>query len=163
MKMDPFHSVMEQFNSGAPIPPVSASDIKQMWDATHRMNAERPPRPNVAIGLGVYAAYGVEAAASRPEEFMAIMWRYRLVSALVERGVLSDYMNGDELDEKAFHAAATIPCGKEDLAEAMVQLRLTQSPAEVVKRAKEEMRAGGYDADKPNIDGRFLDWLRDNC
>lgn len=156
--VDHLHVVMEQFNSNAPIPAVSASDIKQLWEASRRI----PPRPNVAVGLGVYAACGVEAA-SRPEQFMWVSFRLSLMSALVGRGVLNDYMHGGDLDEKVFRAAATIPCSKGDVAEAMVQLKLAQSPAEIVAKAKEEMRGEGYDADKPNIDGNFLDWLRDNC
>ena len=52
-----------------------------------------------------------------------------------------------------------IPCNKDDWAGVLAQLALAQSPAEVVAKAKEEMR----DADKPSIDGKFLYWLRDNC
>ncbi len=32
-------SMIKQFNDGALIAPVSASDVKQLWDATRRMNA----------------------------------------------------------------------------------------------------------------------------
>jgi hypothetical protein len=130
-----------------------------MWDAARRM----PSKPNVALGLGAYAAYGVEAASSRPDQFTAIWRRHNMLAALVGRGVLKDYMDGDQLNEKVFTAAATIPCNKEDLAEAMVQLKLSLSSAEIVAAAKEEMRAAGYDADEPKVDGKFLDWLRDNC
>ncbi len=154
-------AVIKQFNDGAPIAPVSASDIKQLWDATRRMNADMPPSAEVrAIGLSVYAAYGFEAASAGPEQFMPIQWRHTLMSALVERGVLDDYKNGGELDEKVFRAAATIPCNKEDIGETMMPLVFAQISAEDGKKAKEEMLAGGYDPDKPNIDGKFLDWLR---
>jgi hypothetical protein len=68
-------------------------------------------------------------------------------------------MHGEELDEKVFHAAATIPCNKDDWAGVLAQLGLAQSSAEVVAKAKEEMD----DTDKPSIDGKFLHWLRDNC
>ncbi len=161
MEMNPeqLEQQRKQLEDGAPIPPVDASDIQQMWDAARRM----PSKPNVAMGLGAYAAYGVEAAFSRPERFMAIWLRQNILAALVGRGVLKDYMDGDQLNAEVFTAAATIPCNKDDLAEATVQLMLSQSPAEVAATAKEEMRAAGYDADKPKIDGKFLDWLRDNC
>ncbi len=67
------------------------------------------------------------------------------------------------MDEKAFVAAATMPCNKDDIAEAMIQLHLTQVPAEVAARGREEMRAEGYDPDKPMIDRKFLDWLQEKC
>jgi hypothetical protein len=152
-------AVAETFNSGAPIPPVNAFDIRQMWDASRRMNAEMSLDPNHAVGLGVYAAYGVEAASTRPEQFILVHLRHSLMSDLVGRGVLNDYMQGEELDEKVFHAAATIPCSKDDWAGVLVQLSRAQSSAGVVEKAKEEIR----DTDKPSIDGKFLHWLRDNC
>src|SRR5438105_4155294 len=74
----------KQLNDGAPIAPVSAADVKQLWDATRRMNADMPPSSDVrGIGLSVYAAYGVEAASGPLEQFMAINFRHRLMSALV--------------------------------------------------------------------------------
>jgi hypothetical protein len=62
-----------------------------------------------------------------------------------------------------FVAAATMPCDKTDLAETMLPLLLAKSSAEDVVKAKEEMRAGGYDPDKPNIDTKFIDWTKNNC
>jgi hypothetical protein len=153
----------EQFNSGAPIPTVSASDLKQLWEATPRMNADMPPQPNTVTGLAVFAAYGVEAAASRPEEFMIVQLRYALLSALVRRGILQDYIQGDALNEKAFVAAATMPCTIVDLGETMIPLAFEKASAEDAAKAKEEMRARGYDPEKPNVDGKFLEWLNTNC
>ena len=155
-----FDAAAKQFNSGGPIPQVSAFDMKQMWDATRRMKAEIPPGRKVAFGLGTYAAYGVEAASIHPEQLMPIGLRLEITSALLKRGVLDEYKHGKELDEKVFRAAATLPCDKHDLSEAMLPLRLAQLPAEVVAEAKESMRAEGYDPDKPNVDSKFLDWLR---
>ncbi len=154
-------SMIEQFNDGALIAPVSASDVKQLWDATRRMNADMPPSSNErAIGLSVYAAYGFEAASAGPEQFMPIQWRHTLLSALVQRGVLDDYKHGEDLDESVFRSAATIPCDNHDLAEAMLPRLLTRFSAEDAQKAKEEMLAGGYDPDMPNINRKFLDWLR---
>ena len=160
--IEKIHAQTKLFNDGAPIPPVSASDMKQMWDATRRMNADIPPRPNVAIGLAVFAAYGVDAAFS-PEEFLPIRWRHQLLESLVERGILNDYKQGEELDEKVFRAAATMPCDKNDVAETKLPLLFAQSATELVAKAKEEMLADGYDPEKPKLDGKFLDWLRNNC
>lgn len=161
-RCEALRAVTEQINSAAPIPPVRASDLKQLWDATRRMNADMPPRPGVAVGLAVYAAYGFEAAAASPEELLPITMRYQLISALVERGVLNDHLHGEELDEQAFRAAATMPYTKDDLAQATMQTMLMQLPAETVVQVREEMHAQGYDIDKPSVDGKFLDWLRNN-
>ena len=68
-------------------------------------------------------------------------------------------MQDEESREKVFVAAATIPCNKDDLAEALIQMQLSLSPAEVAAAAKEEMKKGGYDADSPRIDGKFIAWL----
>ena len=163
MEMSPFAAVSKQFNSGAPIPPVNASDIKQMWDSTRRMKTDLPLSPNAGISLTVYAAYGVEAASASPEQFMWIMSRHQLVSALAERGVLNDYMHGEELDEKVCCAAATMPCDKHDLAEARTPLWLAQVSAEVASKTRERMHAAGQDPDKPKIDDKFLEWLCDHC
>src|SRR5579864_8397460 len=80
---DPALALVDQINKGAPIPPVSASDIKQLWEASRLMNADMPPRPGVAIGLGVYAAYGVDAAADA-ERFIAVRWRHTVLADLVD-------------------------------------------------------------------------------
>ena len=159
VRTDNWAELMEQFDSGAPIPTANLSDMKQMWDASRRMQ----PKPNSAMGLVGYAAYGVDAATGGAEKFIPLWLRGNLLAALVARGVLNDHLHGDELDEKVIRAAAIMPCNKDDLAEAVVQLRLAQSPAEVVAKAKEEMRAKGYDADKPRIDDKFFAWMRDNC
>jgi hypothetical protein len=45
------------------------------------MNAEMSLDSNRAVGLGVYAAYGVEAASTRPEQFILVHLRHSLMSA----------------------------------------------------------------------------------
>ncbi|HTM38668.1 MAG TPA: hypothetical protein VL156_18085 [Terriglobales bacterium] len=152
----------EEFNKGAPIPTVSASDIRQLSEATRRLNAEIPPEPNMAIGTAVYASYGVECA-SEPAKFMAAQWRLTVLSDLLERGVLAAYVEGEEPDEKVFIAAATIPLTKEDIGEVMLPKILAEAPAEFVAQVREQMRAEGYDPTRPNIDAKFLRWLEDNC
>jgi len=156
-------AVGEQFNSGAPIPTVTVSDMKQMWDAMRRMSAEVPTRPNTAIGVGVYALYGVEAASRGAEHFFPVMLRHTLLSALVDKGVLREHLTGESLDEKAFRAAATMPCDKNDLAEALLERMLAQSPPDVVAKAQAEMSAVGYDPNKPKVVAKFLAWLSDHC
>ena len=155
-------AVYEQFNAGAPIPPVSPSDLKNLWNVSRRMNADMPPKPGVATGLALAAAYGFEAASASPEVRVPIQLRCHLLAALVERGVLKNYLHGEELDERAIRAAATMSCDKVDLGEALFPQMFATYSAEIVEKVKEEMRAGGYDPDRPNVDRKFLDWIR-NC
>ncbi len=130
-------AVYEQFNAGAPIPAVSPSDLKNLWEVSRRMNADMPPKPGGAIGLSVFAAYGFEAASASPEVQVPIQLRCHLLSALVERGVLKDYLNGEALDERATRAAATMPCDKIDLGEALFPQMLATYSAEPSRRPKE--------------------------
>ena len=153
----------EDLNKGAPIPTVRPSDIEQLWYAMPHIKADNPPRPNVAMGMGVVASYGVEAAADRPEEFFSVSHRHQLLSYLVGKGVLNDYKHGEELDERVFRAAATVPCDIQDLGETILPLLFAKSPPDEVAKAKKDMLAHGYDPDKPNLEGKFLNWLRDNC
>jgi len=155
-------AIVKQLNDGSPIPPVNVRDLKQVLEATRRMNADMPPDPNRRFGLGAYAAYGVEAAAGPPEELFPISWRYQLLSSLLERGVLNDYKHGEELDEKVLAVAATMPCDNTDLTETMLPILLAKSPPEHAAKTKEAMLAGGYNPEKPNIDSKFLSLLLRN-
>ncbi len=130
--------------------------------AARAMHADSAPKPGVALGAGAYAAYGVEAAVTRPHELMPIMLRENMLASLFERGILKDYLHGEELDEKVFSAAATMPCNKQDWEQAMFPAVLAQFPADQALKVKEEARAAGIDLDNPPIDGKFLDWLRSN-
>lgn len=107
------------------------------------MNADMPPRPGGAIGLSVFAAYGFEAASASPEVRVPIQLRCQLLAALVERGVLKDYPHGEELDERAIRAAATMPCDKSDLGEAMFPQMLATYSAETVENPKSNHRKIG--------------------
>ncbi len=163
MEPDDMRRVVEQFNSGAPMPTVEFSDIKQTWPVMKRMVAEARSRPNVAIGLGAYAAAGVDVASRSPVQMMAVAMRQQFLNSLLERGVLSNYVHGDDLNDEVFLAAASMPFDKEDLAEALLLLKLSQDPAEIVAEAKEKLRQQGYDPDHPRIDAKFLAWLRERC
>ena len=58
--------------------------------------------------------------------------------------------------------AATMPCDKADLAEAMLPFFLVQYPPDVAAKIREEMRAAGYDETKPNVAAKFLNLLSEN-
>jgi hypothetical protein len=156
-----FAIVMAEFDKGTAIPTVDIAAMKQFAEVSARMLAEAPPKPNVAVGFGAYAKYGLDASSYSPQEFVAIWLRQNLLSALIQRGVLQEYMKDDESREKVYGAAATFPCNKEDLAEALILLQLSLSTPDVVAKAKEEFKQRGYDLDKPTIEGKFIAWMKD--
>ena len=88
------------------------------------------------------------------------MLRVSLLSSFLHRGVLSDYLLGGKLHEAIFRSAATLPCDKEELAEAVILLHLSQSPEDIAAKGMEQLRAEGYDPEKPKIDAKFLAWVR---
>lgn len=157
-KLEPVDALMAKINAGAPIPPVSAIDIRQIWDATRQMNRDRPPRPGFAIGLDVYAAYGVDCAAE-PARFMSAHSRHTLLSDLIGRGLLAGWVRNGEPDERVFEAAATVDCALEDLGRATLKT-LAQSDAEFAAHATEALRAQGQDPEHPEIEHRFVELLR---
>jgi hypothetical protein len=69
---------------------------------------------------------------------------------------MKDYLHEEELDERAIRAAATMPCDKIDLGEAMFPQMLATYSAETIEKVKSEMRAAGYDPDKPNVDAKLF-------
>jgi hypothetical protein len=155
-KLEPMHSLIAEVNRGASIPQVSTADVKQIWDATRQMNADRPPRPGFAIGLSVFLAYGVSCAAE-PERFMSAQWRYTLLADLIDRGLLTEWVQNGEPDERVFEAAATVDCTLEDLGRATLKT-LMQSDAEFATHATEALRAQG--PDHPEIKRRIEELLR---
>lgn len=92
-----------------------------------------------------------------------MMMRYAMLDALVDRGILDEYMKDESLRKKVFAAAALFPCDKNDLGEALAQRLARDSPPDVAQKTSEEFRQAGYDPDHPKVGGKFIDWMRDNC
>jgi len=151
-------ALMAQINAGAPIPAVPAIDVKQIWHAIGLMNAARPLEPGVAIGLSAFAAYGVECAAE-PARFMSAHWRHTVLSDLIERGALNEWIHDGQPDDKVFAAAAMVHCTLEDIGRATVKA-IAKNDAEFAAHAAAALRAQGYDPEHPEIEGRFGELLR---
>lgn len=154
------------FKEGSAVPPVDTAGIKQMWAARRHIEQDTGGlSENTAIGLGAWAGYGVEAATTHPEQMMPLMLRVQLIRSLTERGILRDYVRGEEPDEKVFAAAAAIPLTEFDLYVAFQPLMRPQLESmEPSERANLQklLAAEGYDLEHPPIDQKFLAWLRDN-
>ena len=153
---------IEQFNrQGGPIPAVDPRALGQVWRAMQRAEADASSQTKT-MGLGALAGYGVDISAlgAGSAHHMALTLRLSLLSSLSHRGVLHEYLLEGKLNEVAFQSAATIPLDKEELGEALLLFQLAQSPEEAAARAKDQLRAEGYDPEKPAIDSKFLAWLR---
>ncbi len=97
------------------------------------------------------------------DEQVGFMMRHGLLDALVDRGILEDYMNDPASRKKVFAAAAAVPCTKGDLGEAMAEMLLRDMPPEMVEKAREEFAKAGYDPNHLKIADKFLAWMRDKC
>jgi hypothetical protein len=152
-----FSAATERINSGAPIPAVEPSQIEHMWELLSRIPKDRPK--NTAVGLGAVCR-NLDFGSKSPDEYVALMTRFAVLDALVERGILNDYMKDEPGRKHVFAATATIPCDKADLAEALAERVLRDASPEVVARAKEEAKNAGQDIDRPKIGEKFIDWIR---
>jgi len=163
MQGDDLHAATERITAGAQIAQVEPSQIGHVWEAISHIPIEA--RQNTAaIGLDVDAAFGNPDLAPRnPEQQVALMARYWLLDAIVERGILDAYMSDDSLRKRVFAAAATIPCDQNDLVEVLAQRSLRKSAPEVAQKVEQEMRQAGCDPDHPKVCDKFMEWMRDNC
>jgi hypothetical protein len=160
MEGDDLRAATEQINASAQIAQVEPSQIEHVWEIVSRISAEIPQ--DSGIGLAV-ARGDPDLAPRNPEQHVALAARYALLNALVEQGIFNDYMEDESLRKRVFAAAATVPCYKNDLGEALAQRMLRDSPPDVVEKAKEEMRQAGCEPDHPKVGYKLIEWMRDNC
>lgn len=153
MQPDDLNAVTEQINAGAEIVTVEPSLIEQMWKAMSSIPNEL--RQGTSTGLHAVASAGPSHLPQNPEQRVGMVVRYALMNALIERGILGDYMNDETQRKKVFAAAAQFPCDKNDLGEAVAQ-KLDQ-------KTNEELRQTGYDPDHPKVAERFIAWMHEHC
>jgi hypothetical protein len=158
MPEDQTSDFADRFNrEGGPVPEANPEHLRRMW---------KHARENASLGKGKtsgFGALGLDASdlGDAPRDKITILTlRLGLVQSLCERNVLRDYLHGDELAEEVFQAAASLPCDKEDVAEAMVLLTMKQQPQLDYSELRREMTAHGYNPDEPKIDSKFLEWIR---
>ncbi len=151
----------KRLNSGEQIPQVEASWIEHIWGAMSRISREQ--KQQHAIGLTAIAGGDPDAPQISPEQRIALMTRFMLLDALIERGVVDEYMIDESQRKRVFAAAASINCDKNDLGEALAHRHLRELPPDAALKSKEELRLAGCDPDHAKIDGRFIEWIRDRC
>ena len=147
-------AVAARVNAGEEIPEVDPSRIEHMWDVMSRI----PRGQNKTIGLGA-AGGDPNARQTDIEEQVAVVFRCKILEALVDRGVLNDFMKDEEGRKKLFVAAATLKCDKNDFGEALAQESIREAPPEVREKMKEELRLAGCDPDHPAIVEKFITWI----
>ena len=152
MQMDEMNVVTEQINAGGEVPGVESSLIEQMWKATSSIPKDL--LQGSSTGMHAVASAGPSSFPEDPEQRVGLLIRYALMNALIERGLLDDYMKDEVQRKKVFAAAAQFPCDKNDLGEAIAQ-KLNQ-------QTNEELRQAGYDPDHPKVGERFIAWMREH-
>lgn len=144
-----------RLNTGEPIPPVEAALIENIWMLASRIPRER--LETAAIGLGAICNPG--APQPEPEQQVALMARYMLLDALIQRGVLAPFMTDEALRKKVFSASAKMPCNRDDIGEALAYKMLVDSQAEQLEKTRAESLEAGLDPDHPQLDDKFLAWI----
>jgi hypothetical protein len=157
MEHEDLNVAVERINAGAQIPAVEPSQIEHMWLALSRTPADR--RKNTAVGLTAVCA-NREFAPKSPDEQVAMMTRYALLDALLERGILNDYMKNESARKEVFAAVARIPCDKSDLGEALAERVLREASTEAMEQKRAEAKSEGWDIDRPKIGEKLIGWIR---
>lgn len=157
--MEGLEGAAHRLNAGAQIAEVEPSLIESMWKALSRI-----PRTEGQPTASGHTAVKLdpELAPRSPEQKLAMMARYALLDALIERGILDDYMKDETLQRKVFKAAAQLPCDQNDLREAVAERVLRQSPPDASQKIKEDLARGGYNPDHLKVADKFIAWIRDN-
>jgi hypothetical protein len=149
-----------RLNAGEPIAPVELSLIERAWNRLSQLDKDQPQR--IGIHLMAVAGNDPNLSSLSPDQRIAFTFRYALVAALIKAGILDRYMEDAKLRPKVFAAAASMPCDKNDLGEAMALKRLRESPPDVVEKMTEEMKQAGYDPDHPKLGEKFISWMHHN-
>jgi hypothetical protein len=148
-------AVAARVNAGDAIPEVDPSRIEYMWETMSRF----PRSKDKTVGLGAVAGSDPNAWKIDPEEQIAVVFRCKILEALIDRGVLNDFMKDEAGRNKVFAAAATLKCNRDDFGEAPAQESIREAPPEVREKMKKELRLAGCDPDHPAIVEKFIAWI----
>src|SRR5512147_2137751 len=108
MDLEKMNAMSERLNSGEPIPATDEAYLRRAWEIVSSMPFEQ--REHTAIGLGAIAGGNQQdPLLSDPERSAALMFRCLLLTSLIDRGAIDNFMNDKELRAKVFRAAATMP------------------------------------------------------
>lgn len=157
MDKDGLDAALERINAGAPIPTIEPSQIEHVWERLSLIRRET--QQNGTVGFTAVCA-NPQFAPKGPDEQIALSIRYALLDALIEQGVLDDYMNDTSRRQHVFVAAAKIPCHRNDLAEALAGKKLREASRDVVEQTKNKLKSAGSDVARPKVGEKFIGWIR---
>ena len=161
MKHDHFKAAVDRLNAGAEIPAVVPSVIERMWELISPMPWEQ--RTGMTCGFGPSAPEEPTDMPENPDQQFAVMMRFGLLDALIERGILDDYMGDESRRKRVFATAASFPCNKDDFCEATFVRYLRDCPPDVAQQITQEITEAGFDLDRPRVGEKFKQWMCDNC
>ena len=159
--MDSFEGLgeaTERLNAGGPIAPIDPALIERVWTIMSQLPADQ--RHHTSIGLGAIADPAL--APPTPDQMVGLMARSAMLDALIERGIFDDHLRDESLRKKLFAAAASLPFDKNDLAVALAEKILRESPPDLLEKSKEELRLAGYDPAHLKVADKFTEWMRDH-
>lgn len=93
---NPFKELLDAIEAGGPLPEVSVSDFKWLWEYSQTLP------PNTLIGRRI-----LERNLSSGVNLGALYVRSLMLKVLHKQGALADWQHGDQLDEAVFQVAAT--------------------------------------------------------
>lgn len=153
---------VERFNrEGGLVPPANPDHLASMWKLMREVNRRFPNTGT--CGTGGHVSIGLDAAGIEGitgDHVAVLSIRVALLQSFLERNVLHEHFQSDELIQEVFHAVASFPCDKEDVGEAVVQLQLRKLPLEQASELRKNLIDGGYNPDEPKVDSKFLEWMR---
>jgi hypothetical protein len=94
--------------SGKPLSPVNADDLKRVWYLIEQVAIDRPARGEAQGGVGIAArliAQQCEAGA----DVIAVFFRVTLLQQLFQSGLLDKWREGNEPRDPVFQVGATFP------------------------------------------------------
>jgi hypothetical protein len=157
MPTDDLNAAVDRINAGAEIATVDPSLIEYIWKKISSIPKELRQR---ASGGHLAVLAEPDRMPQSGDQRAAMMMRYSILNALVERGILDEYMKDESLRQKVFAAAALFPCDKHDLGEAVTQRPVRESSTDVVQKTVEE---AAYDPEHPQVGEKFIEWMRHHC
>lgn len=161
MQSDEMAAAVERLNTGAGIPAVAPSMIAIAYEGLHRLHREKGL--GVGVDVGLFAKLDPVNQPPNAEQQVAFMARMGLLNALLELDILDAYMSDESQREKVFAAAASFPCNKSHLGEAMALKRLREAQPDVAEKMREDFRQSGYDPDHPKVGDEFKRWMEEHC
>ena len=102
-RLDSFRIFLQAIEEGSPVPPVNADDLKRLHEMSEYVSKQAPDSEG-ALSIDTMAQ-----VCSPDANVPAVWFRHTRLRSLIRRGILSEWQHGANLDNVAYHLAATIP------------------------------------------------------